>query len=191
MYSLGLITALPFSASEIVDSPAIPSQIEAEVMELFDEFRDPLLRYSLSFGISVHDAEEVIQEVFLSLLRHLQLGRSRSNLRGWLFRVAHNLSLKQRYANKKQQDKFEGDARIMGQQFDPSPNPEECVSSLQRQQRLQAVVFALPEADKRCLHLRAEGLRYRDIATVLGISLGAVSISLARSFARLTRADGR
>jgi RNA polymerase sigma-70 factor (ECF subfamily) len=39
------------------------------------------------------------------------------------------------------------------------------------------------------LHLRAEGLRYREIAGVLGISLGAVSLSLQRSFARLIRAD--
>jgi RNA polymerase sigma-70 factor (ECF subfamily) len=37
--------------------------------------------------------------------------------------------------------------------------------------------------------LRAEGLRYREIAQVLDMSLGAVSISLARSLARFERAD--
>jgi RNA polymerase sigma-70 factor (ECF subfamily) len=56
---------------------------------------------------------------------------------------------------------------------------------------LQAVVRALPENDQHCLRLRSEGLRYREIATVLGMSLGAVSISLTRSLARLVRADGR
>ena len=60
-------------------------------MRLFDQFRNPLLRYALSLGISVHDAEEVTQEVFLALFRRLQLGRPRKNLRGWIFRVAHNL----------------------------------------------------------------------------------------------------
>jgi RNA polymerase sigma-70 factor (ECF subfamily) len=49
----------------------------------------------------------------------------------------------------------------------------------------------LPEQDRCCLGLRAEGLRYREIAKVLGMSLGAVSVSLQRSLARLGRADGR
>ena len=62
-----------------------PSAIEQEVMDLFEQFRTPLLRYAVTFDLSVHDAEEVIQEVFLSLFRHLQLGRSRKNLRGWIF----------------------------------------------------------------------------------------------------------
>ncbi len=62
--------------------------------------------------------------------------------------------------------------------------------SAQRQQRLRAVVRALPEQDRYCIHLRAEGLRYREIAEVLGMSLGGVASSLGRSLARLGRADG-
>jgi RNA polymerase sigma-70 factor (ECF subfamily) len=170
---------------------AKPSGIEREVMELFERFRDPLLRYALSFGVSVHDAEEVIQEVFLSLFRHLQLRRSRKNLRGWIFRVAHNLALKQLYANQRLRARTTPDWAIAQEQFDPSPDPEEQLSSAQRRRRLLAVVHALPEADQSCLRLRAEGLRYREIAAVLGMSLGAVSISLTRSLARLIRADGR
>jgi RNA polymerase sigma-70 factor, ECF subfamily len=170
---------------------AKPSEIEREVMELFEQFRGPLFRYALSLGIPVHDAEEVIQEVFLSLFRHLQLRRSRRNLRAWLFRVAHNLALKQLYANKRSHAKTTSDWTVTDEQTDPSPDPEEQLSSAQRRHRLLAVVRALPETDQGCLRLRAEGLRYREIATVLGMSLGAVSISLTRSLARLTRADGR
>jgi len=174
-----------------VRSAAKPSRIEAEVMELFEEFRNPLLRYSLSLGLTVHDAEEVIQEAFLALFRHLQLGRSRRNLRGWLFRVAHNLALKQRLANRTLKLRTVLDTRFAEQQVDPTPSPEEEASTVQRRHRLLAVVQALPDHDQSCLRLRAEGLRYREIATVLGISLGAVSISLTRSLARLTRADRR
>jgi RNA polymerase sigma-70 factor (ECF subfamily) len=54
-----------------------------------------------------------------------------------------------------------------------------------------AVVEALPDLDRRCLVLRAEGLRYREIAGVLDISLGAVSLSLGRSMARIARAIKR
>jgi RNA polymerase sigma-70 factor, ECF subfamily len=182
---------LPFSLSAAPAFPAKPSEIECEVLSLFEQFRDPLLRYVLSFGISLHDAEEVTQEVFLSLFRHLQLRRSRHNLRGWIFRVAHNLALKLRHANQKSRDATASGWTVVERQFDPSPNPEEQVSFAQRRRRLLAVLRALPEDDQCCLRLRAEGLRYREIASVLGISLGAVSISLTRSLARLMRADGR
>ena len=182
---------LSFSSAADAALSAKPPEIEREVMRLFEQFRNPLLRYTLSFGIPVHDAEEVIQEVFLSLFRHLQLRRSRKNLRSWIFRVAHNLTLKQRHANQKLRDKTASDWTIAAEQRDPSTNPEEQVSSAQRRRRLLAVVHALPQADQGCLRLRAEGLRYREIAGVLGMSLGAVSISLTRSLARLIRADGR
>jgi RNA polymerase sigma-70 factor (ECF subfamily) len=180
---------LPTSAS--IEVEARPSEIESDVLLLFEQFRNPLLRYTLSFGLPVHDAEEVIQEVFLSLFRHLQLRKSRKNLRGWTFRVAHNLALKQRHANQKSRDRTASDWAIAEKRRDPSPDPEEQLWSAQRRRRLLAVMEALPEADQGCLRLRAEGLRYREIAAVLGMSLGAVSISLTRSLARLTRADGR
>ena len=70
-------------------------------------------------------------------------------------------------------------------------NPESSSPAPQRQRRLLAVFNALPERDRRCLCLRAEGLRYREIASVLGMSLGAVSKSLTRTVARLERADER
>jgi RNA polymerase sigma-70 factor (ECF subfamily) len=185
------IAELSFPTAAIAAFPAEPSEIACEVMNLFEQFRNPLLRYVLSFGISVQDAEEVTQEVFLSLFRHLQLGRSRRHLRGWLFRAAHNLALKQRYANQRSRDTTASDSTIAERQFDPSPNPEEHLSFTQRRHRLLAVFHALPEEDQCCLRLRAEGVRYRGIAVLLGISLGAVSISLTRSLARLLRADGR
>src|SRR5580658_11272343 len=184
-------SGLSFTGATDATSSAKPSEIEREVMNLFDLFRNPLLRYALSFGIPVHDAEEVVQEVFLSLFRHLQLRRSRKNLRGWIFRVTHNLALKQRHANQKSLNRMAADGAVAEEQFDPSPNAEEQLSSEQGRKRLLAVVQALPETDQDCLRLRAEGLRYREIAEVLGISLGAVSISLTRSLARLARADGR
>jgi len=51
------------------------------------------------------------------------------------------------------------------------------------------VLRALPANDRRCLYLRAEGLRYRQIADATGMSLGAVAKSLARSIGRMVSAD--
>ncbi|HTW22294.1 MAG TPA: sigma-70 family RNA polymerase sigma factor [Candidatus Baltobacteraceae bacterium] len=169
------------------DSPA--SDVQCEVMHLFDEYRDKLLRYAISFGIGVEDGEDVIQEVFLALFRHLCAGRSREHLRGWIFRVTHNLALKQRGARSKQRIRSSSDDLVIEAQFDPEANPEERMSASQQQHRLVCAFNALPERDRWCLSLRAEGLRYREIADALGMSLGAVSNSLARSLARLARAD--
>ena len=44
-------------------------EIEVEVVELFDELRDRLLRYLLCLGLSTQDGEDVIQESFLLLDR--------------------------------------------------------------------------------------------------------------------------
>jgi RNA polymerase sigma-70 factor, ECF subfamily len=187
----GSTAGLPFTtATGAASSPKL-SENERVAMELFEQFCNPLLRYALSFGVPMHDAEEIIQEVFLALFRHLQARGSRKNLRGWIFRVTHNLALKQRSSNQRSQLRAASGETIAEEQSDPSPNPEEHLSGVQKRRRLLAVVEALPTADQNCLRLRAEGLRYREIASVLGMSLGAVSISLTRSLARLIRVDSR
>jgi RNA polymerase sigma-70 factor, ECF subfamily len=168
------------------------SLLTEEVTGLFDQMRNPLLRYLLSFGLTPHDGEEIIQEVFLALFQHLQRKGPRTNLRGWVFRVAHNLGLKRcnsNYAEAKLFAALENENKDL--QPDPDPSPEEHLMNRHRRKRLLAVVEALPEVDRRCLYLRAEGLRYREIVEVLGMSLGAVALSLERSLARLRRADGQ
>lgn len=191
MFPAGLIREIALPRAERIVAPARPSEIECEVIRLFDQYRDSLFRYVLSFGLSVHDGEEIVQEVFLALFRHLQAGKSRRNLPGWIFCVAHNLALKQRRANQRLQDEVDAKGELAKNQMDPSPNPEALVMSAQRQKRMLAAFRALPEQDQSCLRLRAEGLRYREIACVLGISLGSVAKSLARSLARLMCLDER
>ena len=180
-----------FPVAETSASSPDTTDLEQEVVALFDQFRNRALRYVLALRLSVQDGEEITQEVFLALHRHLQLGKSRENLPGWIFRVAHNLALKRRAAARKFCDTREAFAGWEVNRLDPAPNPEEQLASSQRRERLLAVVQVLPEQDQHCLQLRAEGLRYREIAEVLGMSLGAVSISLSRSLARLGRADER
>ncbi len=167
-----------------------PTTDEQQVIQLFDELRGRLLRYLLGFGLPPQDGEEVIQEVFLALYQHLRRGKSRQNLRGWIFRVAHNLGLKRRLASAREAAHLSVSQEALDAAWpDPAENPEQQLLTSQRQQRLQAVLRALPEHDRCCLALRAEGLRYREIAEVLDMSLASVSASLARSLERFTRAD--
>jgi RNA polymerase sigma-70 factor (ECF subfamily) len=182
--------AIDAALIDIRSASANVGAIEQEVLALFDTYRDRLLRYVCAFGIPIGDAEDVIQDVFLALFRHLGQGGARSNLHGWLFRVAHNLALKHRARHQR------GDAAAASMRFahgaiDHAPDPERALADVERQRRLQAVVRALPERDRHCVQLRSDGLRYREIARVLGMSLGAVAKSLTRTIHRLERADER
>jgi len=167
---------------------AKPSPLEEEVVGLFDQLQDRLLRYLLSLGLPAAEGEEIVQETFLALFQHLQRGKPRHNLRGWVFQVAHNLALKQRKATQRTRQ------NLLEHPWTPADHaldPEQQLATNQRQVRLAAVLQALPEQDRRCLSLRAEGLTYREIAQVLEMSLGSVSLSLGRSLARFARADQR
>jgi RNA polymerase sigma-70 factor (ECF subfamily) len=177
-----------FSFAQADSAASRPSRLEDEVVALFDQLRAPVLRYLLSLRISCPDAEEIAQEVFLALFQHLRQNKSRTNLQGWIFKVAHNSALRHRQRAQRHSDRFSYSPDI-STAADPDPGPEETLAVRQRQQKLLAVVRALSEQDQCCLSLRAEGLRYREISEVLGISLGSVAASLERSLSRLTRAE--
>jgi RNA polymerase sigma-70 factor, ECF subfamily len=162
--------------------------LEQEVLNLFDIMQTRLLRYAVSFGISAQDGEDIVQETFLALFHHLLQGRSNGNLHGWLFRVTHNLALKRRVRVVRESPGMEAQKT---ERLDLAPDPEERMLFGERHARLQSVVQALPIEDQLCLRLRAEDFRYREIAKIVGISLGSVSASLSRSLARLEQADRR
>jgi len=179
-------------ASDLASSESKAARgVQQEVLWLFDQNAPKLRRYVSSFGLTSETTEDVVQEVFLSLFRHLRLGRPRDNLTGWLFQVGHNLALKQRQRSRRQQKTMGFDADLIPALIDPAANPEQQMMNGERRRRFRRVMRALPEQDRRCLYLRAEGLRYREIARTLGISLGSVAKSIARATARLMNADRR
>ena len=71
---------------------------QAEVLAFFGQLGHRLLCYAASFALPLQDAEDVVQEAFLALNRHLIQGRSRENLPEWLYRTTHHLALKKRTA---------------------------------------------------------------------------------------------
>jgi RNA polymerase sigma-70 factor (ECF subfamily) len=176
------ILAIPFEVpSKAECAPALALQ----VTQLFELYRNPLFRYLSTLGLPEDDAEEVIQEVFLALFRHLKAGKPQDNLRGWVFRCGHNLAVKLRLRvlnRNSGPEAFELRA-------DPDPNPEELAVARQQQARLAAVYRALPQRERACLALRAEGFRYREIAEIQGMSLGAVAGVLSRALGKLAQVE--
>jgi RNA polymerase sigma-70 factor (ECF subfamily) len=180
--------AIPLADCGAAAGKSNPSALEQEVIEFFEELRAPLLRYVLSFGLRTDDGEEIAQEVFIALFKHLRQGKSRTNLKGWIFRVGHNLALKQRKRNGRR-NRIECTEVESSKQISPALNPEQHMVRSQYQDRLLEIVESLPDLDRCCLYLRAEGLRYREIAEVLDISLGGVSLALSRALSKLMEAD--
>ena len=179
---------LPLGVEEAV-APATLDEARQVVLRLFDAHRGGVHRYVRALGVSDRDGDDIVQEVFLALFDHVARGRDRSNLRGWVFKVAHNLALRHRAREaRRRRLRTLLEPRSV---CDSAPTPEDRYLNGQRQARLLAVVDTLPARDRRCLQLRAEGFRYREISRVLGISLGSVANSLARALARLRRADER
>lgn len=181
-----IISVSPFS--EVRDKS--PAFLDEATVQLFDEIRVPLLRYLSAFPLNISDSEDVVQEAFLSLFRSLQKGNKHHNLRGWLFQAAHHLALKKRQRSRRDPENT-GSITSDALAIDPGPNPEDQLIFNQSQQRLLSVVRALPEQHRFCLYLRAEGLRYREIAEIVGMSLASVSLSLGRSLALIARAGQR
>ncbi len=178
--------------SQVEQADAAPaSGIEEKTVRLFDEVRIPLLRYLSAFPLALPDAEDVIQEAFLALFQQWRRGKSHHNVRGWLFRAAHNLAVKKNVRSRSDRDKTGSLIAVEELAIDPALNPEDRFVLNQTQKRLMSVVRALPQQHGWCLYLRAEGLRYREIAEVLDMSLGAVSLSLERSLGLIARAARR
>jgi RNA polymerase sigma-70 factor (ECF subfamily) len=153
-----------------------------ETLRRFDEWRDPLRRYLMCSGASAADADDAVQETFLRLHRHLQKQGEPQNLCGWLFQVARNYLRDERKSARRhrtvaleREDSF----------ADPQGSPERRTLDAERSRRLSAAIAKLPPHQRECVLLRASGLRYREIAQVLGIQIASVGAVVNRATARL------
>ena len=158
---------------------------EDRVTRIFEEARDDIYRYLVTLGLPPPSAQEATQEVFLRLYVSLRKGERIENLRGWIFRVAHNhgLTIRSREAVALA---LEPDSTA--QIPDCGENPEEALLNRERLLRFHHAVEALSNQQRNCLYLRAEGFRYREIAEILGLSDSTVGEFLRRAIRRLRKA---
>lgn len=163
-------------------------KLKERVTQMFDELREPVYRYLVCRGASPAEADDVIQETFLRLYQHLNAGGKEDNLRAWVFRVAHNISVNdvKRY-NHLFSVAPPGFAGLEISQVDPTPGPEDLLLRKEEMARVHAAMSSLSEQQKQCLYLRAEGFRYREIAEVLGVTMSTVAESLRRAIKKLIR----
>jgi RNA polymerase sigma-70 factor (ECF subfamily) len=153
-----------------------------EATTLYRELRKPLLRYLVCLGLSADEAQDVVQEAFLSLHRHLVSGGSQENIRSWLFRVAHNAA---RNRQERYERRFSAPLEDGLDSALDEATPERVVLEKEKFRRLRKAIRVLTKSERECLLLRAGGLRYREIGDVLGLSTSTVSDTVERAIRKL------
>jgi RNA polymerase sigma-70 factor, ECF subfamily len=157
-----------------------PAVGACEAATLYRELRKPLLRYLICLGLTADEAQDVAQDAFLSLHRHLSSGGSQENIRSWLFRVAHNRA---RNRQNSYDRRFAAPLEPGHDTISGAVSPEGAV--LEKFKLLGKAIRRLTEPERECLLLRAGGLRYREIAEVLGIATSTVADTVDRAIRKL------
>jgi RNA polymerase sigma-70 factor, ECF subfamily len=154
----------------------------SEVTTLYRELRKPLLRYLVCLGLTSDEAQDVVQDAFVSLQRHMASGGDQENMRGWLFRVAHNQARNRQTSYQRRfGETLDGEKDFLAD----DATPEQLVLEREKLRRVAAAIRLLTESERECLLLRAGGLRYREIGEVLGMATSTVGDTVDRAMRKL------
>jgi RNA polymerase sigma-70 factor (ECF subfamily) len=143
--------------------------------ELFRRYRAPA--YRVAYRLLGHEADalDAVQDGFVKALTHLDGFRGQSSFKTWLLRVVSNAALDL----GRQRGRRETVALPGAADNDGGPSvPDQPAVGLERadlRRLLDQALATLPEAQRRTFVLHADaGLSYREVAEVLGISIGTV-----------------
>ena len=142
--------------------------------DLVLEYGPRLLGAAERLGHSPQDAEDLVQDVFLELVRSVERFEGRSTIFTWLYRV-----LFYRHSDL---------VRRKGVERKKRPPPTKVLANLEvgREESIRAAMDRLPESEKRVLFLRFfEGLSYDEIAPIVGSPLGTVHSQTFHGLRRL------
>ena len=176
-------SGLTFSSAETTS----PMTVTEKVKALFEQLRLPVFRYLRRRTRDPGKAEDLTQETFLRLFQHLSENRPLDNPKAWLFTVANNLSVdvSRKESHFKDLDETTWND-IEASRAAHHANPEEFALQRERIDRLHMAVLNLTQLQRECLHLRAEGLRYREIASLLELSMSTVMDAVRRATMRVS-----
>jgi RNA polymerase sigma-70 factor (ECF subfamily) len=157
---------------------------------LFDRYKNYVYRVAFFITKNSGDAEEVVQETFIDVLRALARYDTEgpARFRTWLYRVAVN-RCRSRYRRKRLpsadwDDVSEQIAQIANGH--PGHNPERATIGREEKVALWGAVDALPETHREVVVLRYQaGLSYDEIAQALEINIGTVKSRLYNAHKKL------
>jgi RNA polymerase sigma-70 factor (ECF subfamily) len=126
-------------------------------------YNEALYRWLARLTGNSHAAEDLVQDTFVRAYQAITRLRPDTNLKAWLFRIAHNA-----YANWVR-DRKGRNSILPAEVFDTRAGPEELAQENEANRDLQQAIDKLPEEWKAALLLRMqEDMAFREIALALG-----------------------
>ncbi|MEO1766605.1 sigma-70 family RNA polymerase sigma factor [Thiobacter aerophilum] len=145
-----------------------------------------LRRFARALTGDAARADDLVQDTLERALKKFALWRHGSDLRAWLFTVMHNVYVNQQAARREGAGPaWEGvsDEDVL-EKLPVAPTQEK---ALELRDLAAALAQLAPEQREVLLLVGLEGLRYEEVARVLGVPLGTVMSRLARGRERLRR----
>jgi RNA polymerase sigma-70 factor (ECF subfamily) len=155
-----------------------------QVTDLYAAERDGVFRSLIVVGLSRANAEESTQEAFLRLYAALRNGSKIDTPRAWVYRVAHNLAVDALGRDARESDGLDA---VLETAASSNGNIEKSLIQEESMENLRAAVSRLSKQQRLCLELRAEGIRYQDIACILNIRTSTVGEFLRRAIQHLRK----
>jgi RNA polymerase sigma-70 factor (ECF subfamily) len=147
---------------------------------LVDRYEQKLLRYGRKFLSRPEDVQDIVQDVFIRAYRNIQSFDSTQRFNPWIYRIAHNAYLNTMRRNSLAPISVDFDTVLVHFKYDdPSESERE-----QKDMRdlIERSMNDIPAKYREVLILHYfEEMPYKDIADVLQIPVGTVSIRLRRA----------
>lgn len=154
--------------------------------ELVRRYESSVYHLALKITRSPEEAEEVLQETFLSVFENLKDFRGDSSFKTWLYRIATNFALMKLRKSQKI-DSLNEPLNVNGDEIpkdveDWSENPEGKYEQEELKEILKSAMDSLPEIYRTVFLLRdVEGMSNQEVADILGLSLPAVKSRALRA----------
>jgi RNA polymerase sigma-70 factor (ECF subfamily) len=143
------------------------------------EHRGAVLKVARAYTLTAEDGRDLAQEILLQVWRSLPQFRGRASATTWCYRVALNTALawhrKERRRQTRQQPLLDGENLPASGDIPREAAQRDLV------ERLYDAIRRLPGAEAALVLLHLDGLSYRQMAEVLGISEGNAGVKLNRA----------
>lgn len=145
--------------------------------ELYEAYVRDVYRYALRMLRDVTGAEDITQDVFtLAWANRAEIRIVDLSFLPWLLVTTRNLSLNRLKRTNRRVELLESSESI-----DPRPGPEDALLDRQLAEAIQDAVARLSDTDQRLYRLcLVDEMSYRDAASALGTTTGAVRNRLSR-----------